>query len=75
MKKYSENAFFPAINLIKWIRYFEEEYDTCNQVIMTEERERYIHRVDKNRVIFLWESDYVHLALGLMKWQKHPLYP
>lgn len=67
MKKYSENAFFRAINLIRRIRYFEEEYYTCNQLIMTEEREGYIHRVDKNRVIFLLESDYVQLALGPMK--------
>lgn len=42
MKEYSNNAFFTAINLLKQIRYFEEEYHTHNQLFMAKEGERCI---------------------------------
>lgn len=63
MKEYSNSAFFTAINLLKQIRYFEEEYHARNQLFMAKERERYIG-----------ESDCIQLVLGPMKWQKHPFY-
>lgn len=56
MKEYSNSAFFTAINLLKQIRYFEEEYHARNQLFMAKERERYIG-----------ESDCIQLVLGPMK--------
>lgn len=61
MKKYSINAFFTAIDLLKQIRYFGEDCCTHNQQFMAKERKKYI-----------WESVCIQLVLGPKKWQKHP---
>lgn len=37
MKEYSGNAFFVAVNLLKPIRYFEEECYTQNQLLWPKE--------------------------------------
>ena len=42
MKKYSIDAFFTAIDLLKQIRYFEEDCCTHNQQFMAKERKKYI---------------------------------